>query len=1034
MKKLGAKQELLDLARELEAKQKEKKKRIIICGGTGCRSNGSYELFLMCKELLNKYRLKDVELKMSGCHGFCQRGPVFVIEPEEIFYQQVGKENPKKDLEEIIKKTLLAGKYVEHLLYQDPGTGELIPIYHQIPFYAHQQRIALRFNGKIDPFSIEDYIAQGGYQALAKALEMDPEEIIEVISKSGLRGRGGGGFPTGQKWRFCREAKGDMRYIICNADEGDPGAFMDRSIMEGNPHGVLEGMIIGALAIARGKSPAQGYIYVRAEYPLAVQSIKKAIEDAKAWGLLGENILGSDFSFDIKVKEGAGAFVCGEETALMASIEGKRGMPRQRPPFPAQKGLWGKPSNINNVETWVNVPEIILKGWQWYSSIGTEKSKGTKVFSLVGKVKNSGLVEVPMGISLKEIIFKIGGGIIGDKKFKAAQTGGPSGGCIPAKYLDLPVDYEHLTEVGSIMGSGGLVIMDEDTCMVDLARYFLTFTQSESCGKCTPCRLGTRQMLTILEDICAGRGKPGDIELLGEIGEMVKKASLCGLGQTAPNPVLTTIRYFRDEYEEHIKEKKCRAAVCKEIVQAPCKHTCPAGVDAPRYIRLIEQGDFVSARKVVQESIPFAWVCGLVCFHPCETRCRRGLVDEPIAIRALKRSAVEFGGGVSDSEKMLVPASGKKVAVVGSGPAGLTTAYYLRKLCGHEVDVYEALPKPGGMLRYGIPEYRLPQKILDQEINRIKKLGVKIKTNTRIDNIKKLRKNYDAVFVSVGAHNNVPLGIPGENLEGMLNCVTLLRQVKMGKKPRLGTKVAVIGGGNSAIDASRTALRLGAKEVVILYRRTEKEMPANPEEIAEAREEGVKIEFLVAPVRAKRKNGKILLTLQKMELGDIDASGRPRPIPIKGSEFEMEFDQVITAIGQGPSTSKKMGLELDKRGRIKVNPETLETSIPGVFAGGDAVLGPASVIEAIAQGKRAAIFIDRYLGGKGEIKEQLVPEELGREKLPRPEEEGERGRPKMRYASAKTRIKSFAQTELGYTKKQAQEEASRCLQCDLEEE
>jgi len=584
------------------------------------------------------------------------------------------------------------------------------------------------------------------------------------------------------------------------------------------------------------------------------------------------------------------------------------------------------------------------------------------------------------------------------------------------------------------MGSGGMVVMDEDTCMVDLARYFLTFTQSESCGKCTPCRLGTRQMLTILEDICAGRGKPGDIELLGEIGEMVKKASLCGLGQTAPNPVLTTIRYFRDEYEEHIKEKKCRAAVCKEIVQAPCKHTCPAGVDVPRYIRLIEQGDFLSARKVVQESIPFAWVCGLVCFHPCETRCRRGLVDEPIAIRALKRSAVEFGGGVGDSEKMLVPASGKKVAVVGSGPAGLTTAYYLRKLCGHEVDVYEALPKPGGMLRYGIPEYRLPQKILDQEINRIKKLGVKIKTNTRIDNIKKLRKNYDAVFVSVGAHNNIPLGIPGENLEGMLNCVTLLRQVKMGKKPRLGAKVAVIGGGNSAIDASRTALRLGAKEVMILYRRTEKEMPANPEEIAEAREEGVKIEFLVAPVRAKRKNGKILLTLQKMELGDIDASGRPRPVPIKGSEFEMEFDRVITAIGQGPSTSKKMGLELDKRGRIKVNPETLETTISGVFAGGDAVLGPASVIEAIAQGKRAAIFIDRYLGGKGEIQEKLVPEELGREKLPRPEEEGERRRPKMRYLSAKTRIKSFAQTELGYTKKQAQEEASRCLQCDLEEE
>jgi len=540
-------------------------------------------------------------------------------------------------------------------------------------------------------------------------------------------------------------------------------------------------------------------------------------------------------------------------------------------------------------------------------------------------------------------------------------------------------------------------------------------------------------MLTILEDICKGKGQAGDIELLQEIGDTVKKASLCGLGQTAPNPVLTTIKYFREEYEEHIKEKKCRSAVCPEIVQAPCKHTCPAQVDAPRYIRLIEQGDFESARKVVQERIPFAWVCGLVCFHPCETRCKRGMVDEPIAIRALKRSAVEFGKGIEDEGKMLVKASGKRVAIIGSGPAGLSCAYYLRKLCGHEVDVYEALAKPGGMLRYGIPEYRLPQKVLDKEITRIEKLGVKIKTNQKITDLKALRKKYDALFLAMGAMENIPLGIPGENLEGMLNCITFLRDVKMGKKIRLGEELGVIGGGNSAIDTARTALRLGADKVTILYRRTEKEMPASAEEIEEAKKEGVKIEFLVAPVKAEHKDAKIQLTLQRMNLGDIDKSGRPRPVPIVGSEFKLKFDQVITAIGQRPAISKKLGLQLNSTGTIKVNPETLETSIKGVFAGGDVVLGPASVVEAIAMGRKASVAIDRYLGGRGIIDEKLVKEELGKSKLPRGEEKKERRRERMRFTNPRERIKNFRMVELGYSKAQSCKEASRCLQCDLEE-
>ncbi|MFH1435659.1 MAG: NADH-ubiquinone oxidoreductase-F iron-sulfur binding region domain-containing protein, partial [Pseudomonadota bacterium] len=1001
---------------------------------TGCRSNGSLELFKTFERLLKKYRLsRDIELKMSGCHGFCQIGPLVVVEPGEILYAQAGLGRMEHDVDQIIKKTLKAGQLVDRLLYRDPNTNEPVPVYHDIPFYANQQRIALRLNGKIDPFSIEDYLAHGGYRGLAKALEMDPEDIVEEITRSGLRGRGGGGFPTGMKWRFCREAGGDRRYIICNADEGDPGAFMDRSIMEGNPHGVLEGMVLGAMAMARGKSPVEGYIYVRAEYPLAVQSVKKAIDDARACGLLGENIMGSDFSFDVKIKEGAGAFVCGEETALMTSIEGRRGMPRQRPPFPAQEGLWGKPSNINNVETWINIPEIIVRGWEWYGAIGTEKSKGTKVFSLVGNVKNSGLVEVPMGISLKDIIFKIGGGLIGDRKFKAAQTGGPSGGCIPAKYMEIPIDYERLAEVGSIMGSGGLVVMDEETCMVDVARYFLTFTQSESCGKCTPCRLGTREMLTILNEICAGKGKAGDIELLKEIGGMTRKASLCGLGQTAANPVLTTIKYFENEYEEHIRDKKCRAVVCQGIVGAPCRHTCPAGVDVPRYVRLIEKGDFVSARKVVQEKLPFAWACGLVCFHPCESRCRRGPMDEPLAVRALKRSALEYGGGVIGDGKMVVGESGRKIAIVGSGPAGLTAAYYLRKFGGHAVDVFEALPDAGGMLRYGIPEYRLPRKVLNAEIKRIERLGVRIRTGRRIGGIGKLRKSYDAVFVGAGASENVSLGIPGDGMKGMLSCLEFLRDVKMGAEPKVGPEVAVIGGGNSAIDAARTALRAGAAGVTILYRRTEKEMPASEEEIEEARAEGVRMEFLVAPLKAVRKKGRIRLTLGNMMLGDYDASGRRRPVPAPGSEVDMEFDHVIAAIGQRPAVAG-IGVELGRGGRITVDGATLETSMRGVYAGGDVVLGPSSVIEAIAQGRQAAASIDLYLGGTGKIVEKLVEEKLGSQKLPRAEEKGERKRPAMRFLSARRRVECFDQVECGFSRKQAMQEASRCLQCDLEEE
>jgi NADH-quinone oxidoreductase subunit F len=1003
------------------AKKAVTQRTILVCHGTGCVSGKAFEIREALEKAVAKLHLDGVKVDFTGCHGFCQQGPIAVVEPEGIFYTHVTVD----DVPEIASSHLRDGRPVERLFYKEPVSGQAIPYYKDIPFYKKQQRIILRNCGHINPERIEDYIAVGGYESLRKVLlKMTPEQVIDEIKRSGLRGRGGAGFSTGQKWEFCRNAPGDQKYMICNADEGDPGAFMDRSTMEGDPNTVIEGMTIAAYAIGA----SEGYIYIRAEYPLAVSRVRLAIKQAEKKKFLGDKILGSNFSFRIHVKEGAGAFVCGEETALMASIEGKRGMPRPRPPFPAQSGLWGKPSNINNVKSLATVPVIIAKGADWYAQIGTEKSKGTAVFALTGKIANSGLVEVPMGISLEEIIYGIGGGIPGGKRFKAVQTGGPSGGCLPASMLSSPVDYETLAKAGSIMGSGGMVVMDEDNCMVDVARYFISFTQAESCGKCVPCRLGTKQMLAILEDIASGRGRLEDIELLLKLSEQVKAGSLCGLGQTAPNPVLTTIRYFRDEYEEHIKKNHCRAAVCEGLVRAPCSHTCPAGVDAPRYIRFIAQGKPDEALAVVREKIPFPSVCGYICIHPCEAKCRRALLDEAIRIRELKRFAADHGNGLWKENSKIAPASSKRVAIVGAGPAGLTAAYYLAKL-GHAVTVFEALPEAGGMMRVGIPDYRLPKDILQAEIKEIEDIGVDIKTNTRVDSLDELLADgYNAVFLATGAHQGIKIGVKGENTPGVMDCVSFLREVSLGKKVKLGSRVAVIGGGNAAIDSARTALRLGAKEVTILYRRTRGEMPASDEEIEGAIAEGVKIEFLVAPSSISRKNENVELGSIRMKLGAVDASGRPRPEPIEGSEFALSFDTVIVAVGQRPEIPAQFNLTTGRGNTIEVNPDSLATSREGVFAGGDAKSGPASVIEAIADGRQAAISIDKYLGGKGEIDEVLAPpEEITAE------EPLEEGRSKVPALPLAERLKSFKLVELGLDKKAAIREAKRCLRCDLEE-
>jgi len=560
MERIKNAQELEALRKEIMAGIRPDTPQITVCGGTGCLANGSAAVAEAFGQVLKNQGLNGrVVLKKTGCHGFCERGPVVVLHPQEIFYQRVSAQ----DAEEIVSETIQKAKPVERLLYTDPESQQKILRYHEIPFYKHQLRIALRNNGRIDPTDIKDYLAAGGYAALAKALtSMTPEQIINAVEKAGLRGRGGGGFPTGRKWRSCRQAPGKIHYLVCNGDEGDPGAFMDRSIMEGDPHSVLEGMIIAAYAIGA----AQGFIYVRHEYPLAVTHLSIALQQARAYGFLGQNILGSGFDFDIRINRGGGAFVCGESSALMASLEGRPGEPRAKYIHTVEKGLWDQPTNLNNVETYACVPPIISKGADWFASYGTAGSKGTKVFSLVGKVKNTGLVEVPMGISLRDIIFKIGGGILKDRQFKAVQTGGPSGGCIPYGLIDMPVDFDELTKAGSMMGSGGMIVMDESDCMVDVAKYFTKFLEEESCGKCTPCREGVRRMKEVLVDITEGRGTADSLTLLEELAEAITIGSLCALGGTAANPVLSTLRYFREEYEAHIKDKRCPAGVCKELI------------------------------------------------------------------------------------------------------------------------------------------------------------------------------------------------------------------------------------------------------------------------------------------------------------------------------------------------------------------------------------------------------------------------------------------------------------------------------------
>ena len=1007
-------------------KEKEFQFTAHICYAAGCLSSDCKDFKdAFVQALENENLQRKVKIKLTGCMGACTLGPTLIINPGNTLYCNLNPASASHIVNEHIRKGRIAEKYC----FKDRETGKVIPNLNKIPFFKHQKKIVLQKCGIIDYASVNEYIAHDGYFALAKALgSMTSIEVVDEIKKSGLRGRGGGGFPTGFKWAMANKEKSDQKYIICNADEGDPGAFMDRSLLEGDAHSVIEGMLIGGYAIGASK----GIVYIRAEYPIAIERLTMAIKAVRELGLLGNNILGSSFSFDIEIRIGAGAFVCGEETALMDSVEGKRGEPRQKPPFPVQCGLFGKPTVINNVETFGNIAQIILKGADWFSSIGTEKSKGTKVFALAGDIVQKGLIEVPMGVTLGEIIYEVGGGIPRGKLFKMAQTGGPSGGCLTPAHLNTPIDYDSLIQHGAIMGSGGLICADEDTCMVDMARFFMDFVQEESCGKCVPCRIGTKRMLEILERITQGEGKEGDVELLIELGNSIKESAICGLGQTAPNPVLSTIKYFRHEYDEHIRNKYCRAGVCSDLFLSPCQNACPAGVNVPGYIALIAAGRVRDAYNLIRQENPFPSICGRVCTHPCESKCRRAQLDEPIAIADLKRYAADFVLNSGEPFMSLVfQKNGKSVAIIGAGPSGLTCGYYLSRL-GYTVDIYEEKSVAGGILAYGIPEYRLPKEALSKEINSITQSGINIIYNTKVGTditFNELKSKYNAVYIATGTQLSRKIGIEGEEKSGVYHGLDFLRDVNLKKDVEVKGIVAVIGGGSTAIDAARSALRLGAQKVHILYRRTREEMPADKREIEEAIDEGVILHELVAPVRFIGYGKVTRIECVKMTPGRFGKDGRRVPIVVPESNFMIDIDMAIPAVSQYSDLPfiTKTEVGITDWGTFIVDPETQMTTQPGIFAGGDIARGSDVVITAIADGKNAAKSIDKYLGGKGKLN---IGEPI---EIPlKGVEEGntvEHERFQMRYLEPEQRKGNFDEVPQGFHKLNAIAEAMRCLQC-----
>lgn len=986
--------------------------RITVHMGTCGIASGAQKVLDVLLAEMSKCGRSDIFVAKSGCIGLCSQEPLVTLEAlgkEPVIYRRVDPQKMRK----IFRGHILNGQIQDDLalacgaiddegISAGPDSGDGIPHVSQLPFFALQKSLVLRNKGLIDPERIEDYIWRDGYQAMAKAfLEMTPSEIISEVKASGLRDRSRKGFPTGIKWEFCASSKGDLKYVLCHADEGDPGGSMDRSLLEADPHGVVEGLIIAAKAI----HSHQGYIYCRAEHELALKTLNLAVQQAYEYGLLGKNILGSEFDFDLEVCLRPNAPICG----------------RIHPPFPTPSGLWEKPLVDGNVETYANIPHILLQGGEKYAGTGTESSKGTKVFPLAGKVSSIGLVEVPMGTTLGQIIFEIGGGISSGKRFKAVQFGGPFGGCIPGEYLNTPTDYEAITKTGAVMGSGGMTVMDEDTCMVDIARSFLHFCQDESCGKLESCRTRTERMDGILRRICKGEGRQGDIELLEDLARQVKETALCDLGQAAPISILSTIRHFREEYREHIDGKHCPAAVCSALFKSPCQHICPVGMDIPAHIAFVLAGCIDDAYKVLKQTNPFPGVCAWVCGLPCQEGCRRAQLDEPVAIMNLERFVTER----AERPKVApLPTTRKeRIAIIGAGPSGLTAALELKKR-GYAVRVFEELPEAGGMLRWGIPAYRLPREELDREIHDILDTGIELQTRVRIGRditFEDLEKDFQMIYLAVGAQKSLPLTIPGQEAGGVLGAVEFLRDYHLGRDVKVGKHVAVIGGGTLAIDAARTAIRLGAKKVTIYYERERKDMPAREREVRAAEQEGAEIMCLVAPVRIITQYGKATkLELTQMRLDKYDRFGRRLPKPILGAEFREKAEMVISAIGREADLGflpKESGIELDQP-FIKVDKD-LRTTNAKVWAGGEAVTGPSMVVDVIKAGQCAARAIDEAIRLANGEKLWVVQKEEGMVAIPSEE------------IPPELRRKDLSEKGLSDTKEMALAEASRCMRCDL---
>ncbi len=1021
--------------------------RIAVGMGTCGSGNGAEAVYHAFSSEIDARGLA-VQLVPVGCFGFCAEEPLVNIwvpgrpllilhrvQPNHVDEILNGLSDGQMPPAEIILCKIEEWDHLTgHVKY---GTGYPdVPNWNEIPFFDGQVKIVLRNCGLINPDDVEEYIAIGGYQALYKVLiDQSPAVVIEQIKASKLRGRGGAGFLTGTKWDFLAKAAGPEKYIVCNADEGDPGAYMNRNEIESDPHALLEGMMIAGYVTGA----PNGIIYVRAEYPLAILRLERAIEQARAYGILGSNVLGRGFDFNIEIVEGAGAFVCGEETALIASLEGQAGRPRSRPPFPAQKGLYGKPTNINNVETWYNVAPIVSKGPAWFTETGSAKSAGTKVFSLVGKVHATGLVEMPLGTPLAKFIYSIGEGGTNGRDIKAVQTGGPSGGCIPVDMFDTPVDYETLAQIGSIMGSGGMVVMDEDNCMVDVARYFIEFTHSESCGKCVPCRVGLDKALRILNRCTLGTATNEDLDSLDELCRMVRDTSLCQLGMSAPNPVLTSLRHFRHEFEDHILAKRCRAGVCEDLALSPCENSCPLHMNIPRFLQLYKEGRVEDAFFSVILDNPLPASTGRVCQHPCDNRCRRAAMDEPVNTRDVHRLIADQVLLTDKFEPMVrrvlerkQQPTGREVAIIGAGPTGLACAYYLA-LLGHSVTVYDSRPEAGGMLRYALPEYRLPKAVLNKEIELIERLGVKFQFNVSVGELPTLNDvahQYDAVFMAIGTWKEAWVYLPGTELTGVIPALPFLEGVSRGEEVPVGKSVVVIGGGNAAIDSARTARRLGA-EVTIVYRRERKDMPAIPEEIEAAEHEGAKIVYLAAPHRiVGDKSGQVrAIEAVRTRPGEFDMSGRRRPVPTD-EVIRIECDSVILAVGEkvDPDFCKASGLKVKEDGTIEVDRYTLETSRERFYAGGDLITGASNVSNAMGIGKKAARNIDKRLMSVERFA-TLVPD--FDYLMEPPETPSESGRHVPAEMAAAQRVQSYAEVSLGLTPVAAMEETFRCLRCDI---